>query len=407
MKIRVVEGITEITSKGEIVFHTFDGSAEFNAKGKNIWVAPNTFIGEYEEVELDSDNSYIPVVNIDEVQNSSNKVQTNGNKEWTLSIYIQQSLRKPKSKNIKFISEDKIVKVKLNVIKGNPTANDSDGGNITAKFYDVDDKFIESKVFKNLKYGDSFEVEWDKSKKIGQISFYADDNDWIFDGGVKNVFCGAIKYGSKVGRTLTKNIEGLPIAKLGEHLPATDEYTFGHPQESIDIANKYQNCLGMCFAVSMARVGKAFEDCKITDAIKITTKGDDYIYSGTISKNIPDDYFGYGVGGALAKNEYAELLTHEEVWGGKLEEGAMIQFWRNKKLTNWETLKKSIKNSLSKINDGYFSYGHSVIFKSYVYDKNNKIAQIRYYDYHGIGEELVFENNNERILLGANLKDEK
>ena len=37
----------------------------------------------------------------------------------------------------------------------------------------------------------------------------------------------------------------------------------------------------------------------------------------------------YQVGGALAKNGYADLLLHDDVWGGKLEEGAMIQYWNN------------------------------------------------------------------------------
>lgn len=50
MKTRIVEGITEITSKEDIIFHIYDGEAEFNASNKNCWDVPNTIIGNYEEI---------------------------------------------------------------------------------------------------------------------------------------------------------------------------------------------------------------------------------------------------------------------------------------------------------------------------------------------------------------------
>ena len=60
----------------------------------------------------------------------------------------------------------------------------------------------------DVKYGDTISVDWDGTKGIYQIQFYADDNDSFFDGGVSNVYCGVAKIkGSKVGRRLTKNIE--------------------------------------------------------------------------------------------------------------------------------------------------------------------------------------------------------
>lgn len=52
MRTRIVEGTTEITSDGEILFHTFDGGAEFNALGKNYWTSPNNIIGDYEEINI-------------------------------------------------------------------------------------------------------------------------------------------------------------------------------------------------------------------------------------------------------------------------------------------------------------------------------------------------------------------
>ncbi|HEX8575866.1 MAG TPA: hypothetical protein VF677_06190, partial [Flavobacterium sp.] len=143
------------------------------------------------------------------------------------------------------------------------------------------------------------------------------------------------------------------------------------------------------------------------DAITVTTKGDDYVYSGTVSKNIPDLYFGYGVGGTLAKNGYAELLIHEEVWGGKLEEGAMLQYWGNYNNRNWQTLKSAIKSSIGANQHQDFSGGHSIIFKSYKYDTNGDISGIKYYDYSGIHKEFSLIDKQAKIILGANLKDYK
>ncbi len=53
MRIKIVSGQTKITSKGDIVFNTFDGDINFTAGGKNIWHGEKgIFIGEYEEVEI-------------------------------------------------------------------------------------------------------------------------------------------------------------------------------------------------------------------------------------------------------------------------------------------------------------------------------------------------------------------
>lgn len=50
-------------------------------------------------------------------------------------------------------------------------------------------------------------------------------------------------------------------------------------------------------------------------------------------------------------------------------------------------MKKAIKSSIGKSKEQrhpVFYGGHSVIFKSYNYDSENKIIGIKYYDYHGI-----------------------
>jgi hypothetical protein len=404
MRTRIVEGTTQISSDGNIVFHAYDGDAEFNAQRRNIWQAPTTEVGEYEEIELKIDDSYVPIIYVEETQKSSHKIETDTHNLVTLSVYVESSLRKNKSKKIKFLSNDKKVKVKFNVKKGNPKANDSDGGNINAHFFDTDDKLIEIKNFKDLKYGDSFELEWDKSKNIVKIDFYASDNDWFFDGGIDKVFCGAIKHGSKVGRRLTKNIEALPVAPYDYVNPPT----WGSPEASFAVANKYQNSKGMCFAVTMTRVKKAFLDEHSIDLITLDRTHQDYTYSGTTSVNIPDNYFGYGVGGLLASKGYADLLTNEEVWAGKLEEGAMLQFWRNPNNKDWIVLKKVVKEHIGKKREQWnsdFEGGHSVIFKTYIYEKSYKIIALWCYDYSGI--EKRFEIDADMIFLGANLKDKK
>jgi hypothetical protein len=244
-------------------------------------------------------------------------------------------------------------------------------------------------------------------QKDAYVDFYADDDDWYYSS-VSNVHCGriAVINTSKVGKRLTENIESLPKAKQEQKLPKTHTYNF--PAESFAVANKYQDPQGMCFAISMARVGKAFNDLGIGNAIKVATSGDDYLYSGTVVKNIPDNYFGYGVGGALAKNGYAELLKPEEIWLGKMEEGAMIQYWNNPNNRNWATLREAIKYSIGKKREDWHSdygAGHSVIFKRYIFDDNDNIIALWCYDYSGT--QRRFERTDAKIFLGANLKDKK
>lgn len=118
----------------------------------------------------------------------------------------------------------------------------------------------------------------------------------------------------------------------------------------------------------------------------------------------------YQVGGALAKNGYAELLTHEDVWNGKLEEGAMIQYWNNRNEKDWHVLKNAIKLSIGKKRALWnvdFGAGHSVIFKSYIYDSSGTIIGIKYYDYVGIGRSFNESDKFTKLMQSANLKDEK
>lgn len=62
MKITICEGEVKYTSGGDTLIHTFGGSANFNAGGENIWAAKNTFIGDYEKMELpERGNEVLPL----------------------------------------------------------------------------------------------------------------------------------------------------------------------------------------------------------------------------------------------------------------------------------------------------------------------------------------------------------
>lgn len=191
--IRITEGehITYIEGNWTVFTDVFEASAgnfsHFSAAEETIFGSPQS------ESEAAWENSYVPVVEISEGSDVLFRVKTIKGNHWTLSEHIEESLRKPLVKAIQFKTEYKIVPVCFNVKQGNPAANDSDGGNITAYFFTTSKRSTEKQVFKNLKYGDTFNIKWDKTKDYSQVQFYADDNDWFLDGGVSNVFCGAVK----------------------------------------------------------------------------------------------------------------------------------------------------------------------------------------------------------------------
>lgn len=412
--IRITEGksISEIEGNWTVFTDEFKAYAgEFS----HFTADQGTNFGEPIDAPKVSDNAFIPIitpVNDEGDLFYSYEVVVNSEAEWIFENLLDENLRKQKSHEIKFKTDSQIVRIKFKAEKGNINANDSDGGNIKVYYFKDDDKTSNiSTVINDIKYGDTFYIEWDRSKKVSKVQLYASDNDLYFDGNVSDVYCGTSKLvGSKVGRRLTKNIEELPKISVGYIEPPL----FDNPQLSFSVANKYQNCLGMCFAISMKRIEKAYLDqCNVSDAITVDTKNEDYRISGTVSSSIDDKYFGYGVGGALAKNDYAELISNEDVWNGKLEEGAHLQYWANKNHKDWDALKKAIKDNLNGIRNNDFSYGHSVIFKSYIYDTESVIIGMKYYDYHGIQNEPFLKTdeytlpNVPKIFLGANLKDKK
>lgn len=375
-----------------------------------------------------TEDDFIPIITLDKsykdtsVKYPAVYIGNVENKKTKLSKYLDN--------NMQPLEEVKITVptiIRLSMTKGSQKSKDEEGDitivsdgvnlisdtgkNITSGINQKTGKRASSVIYEDMNYANNryfrIKVTPERIQKDAYIDFYANDDDWL-NFSVSNTHCGriAISNTSKIGKQLTKNIESLPKANDSEKL--SKDYTYNFPQKSFEVANKYQNPGGMCFAISMTRVAKAFSDIGISNAIKIATSGDDYIYSGTISSNILDKYLGYGVGGALAKNGYAELVTTEEIWSGKLEEGAMLQYWNDPDKKGWTEIKKAIKDTLNGIDNSNFHKGHSVIFKGYIFDDNDDIVALWCYDYSGT--QRRFEKDDDeyhRIFLGANLKDKK
>ena len=236
---------------------------------------------------------------------------------------------------------------------------------------------------------DKFTIFVDKKPvdyyNVGTHLYYV-DLKWFF-GGERNQ---QQTVGTKTGVQLTSNIENLEDAPRGYVAPDTWKY----PAQSLNVANKYKNCRGMCFVISMARVEKAFLNAMNISVLKFSFNEQDYNISGTGTINrttIPDKYFGYGVGGALAAKNYADLVDNTGVWKGELQEGAMLQYWEGNDAT--AIVKESTTLS-----------GHSIIFKSYNYDSKGKINGLNYYDYSGTNGKFDKEDCG-KVFFGANLKD--
>lgn len=150
--------------------------------------------GTPQKIEVNIDNAYIPIIYIDKektLSDNSNKceIKTNDKEQITLSEYIDEDKQKQTITEVSF-KKIKELKVTFIVKKGNKNANDSDGGDIVAKFFDKDGKLKKKEYIKDIKYDNTFSIICDTS--IHKIEFYAYDNDWFFNGGIENVFCGQV-----------------------------------------------------------------------------------------------------------------------------------------------------------------------------------------------------------------------
>ena len=220
---------------------------------------------------------------------------------------------------------------------------------------------------------------------IGQHLYYS--SGWSGTGSRQN----QVTRNSQVGIQLMENIQSLPNHPDSYSSPPT----WTDPNESYAVANDYSDCGGMCFAITMARVNRAYSDVSGTEPLSLfptRARNQDYNISGTIvAGSVPNGYLGYGVGGALARNGYGTLVDDAGVWAGELQEGAPIQYW------NGGTQADAIQS----LRDGNAS-GHSFIFSNYTYDVNGNINGFEAYDYNGA---RTFNQNSNLIFLGANVED--
>jgi RHS repeat-associated protein len=180
--------------------------------------------------------------------------------------------------------------------------------------------------------------------------------------------------------------------------------TYNNPEDSWAVASKYSNPGGMCYAICMNRYNTVYG----SEVLAQNTKSSDYKISATIDRKTN---MGYGVGGALAKDGYAKLFNTADLWAGKAQKGAAIQWW-------WEA-EQTVMNSL-KLGNGVI--GHSIMFHSYVYDGSGNITGFNFTDDYGFNglptpnEPLMKDNDwilggvnygkiGEHLILGGNLID--
>jgi hypothetical protein len=231
-------------------------------------------------------------------------------------------------------------------------------------------------------------ISGEKYYKIGQHLYFSNNGGWSLTGGRHEQQTA----GSKTGVKLTGHIERLPGVPAGYVPPPL----WTDPKKSFAVANMYKDCGGMCFAVAIARVRHAYLYTSGIIPINLRLTGQDYNISGTgtINRNtIPNAYFGYGVGGALAARGYADLVTNTAVWKGALQEGALVQYW-------WGNDPAAITK------DNYSLAGHSIIFKSYNFDASGNITGFNFHDYRGTNR-LIDKATSGRVFLGANIRDKK
>jgi hypothetical protein len=194
---------------------------------------------------------------------------------------------------------------------------------------------------------------------------------------------------TQAGLKLIDNIQNLQSSTPPAGYVAPE--TYKNPEDTWAVANLYGNPDGMCYACTMARVDKAYEDLGKEPPIKLDTKSMDYALSATYLDGAAtkQPYYGYGVGAALIKNGYGTPVNQTEIWNGALQLGATVQWW-------WDepTFESALANK-------FVNIGHSIVFAGYIYF-NQSIIGFYYYDSHGGLQEMY---PYQGAFVGANLKD--
>lgn len=218
---------------------------------------------------------------------------------------------------------------------------------------------------------------------MGKHMYYG-DNGWSESGSRDEQMTEA----TQVGAQLISNIDGLPPKPDNVSTPM---WNTSDPKEialSQRQANMYNDCWGVCYAVTASRINNAYKDVSGSGVLDLTVSSSNMDNKISATAGRTEAYMGYGVGGALARKGYGELMNNDDVWGGKLQTGAALQIWHS---NDMKTL----------FSDG----GHSLIFRNYVFDANGAIEGIEITDNSGYSEYYSKSGCVYETILGANLLD--
>jgi RHS repeat-associated protein len=191
---------------------------------------------------------------------------------------------------------------------------------------------------------------------------------------------------TRVGIQLVSNYNNLSTSTPSNPIAWSDETVAGITQTHAD-ANTYQDCYGVCYAVTGARANRAYEDMSGSGVINLTVSSgnQDHLISATAITT--GQYAGYGVGGALLRNGYGTIVN--DVWSGDLQQGALLQIWHPPVNSN-----------------PYSGGGHSQVFESYTYDNNGNITGMNIIDNYSGGTQETIPRSTSDTIRAVNLTDE-
>ncbi len=206
-----------------------------------------------------------------------------------------------------------------------------------------------------------------------------------------------VTHASRVGIQLFENMNMLPPkpsdAPTMPYVGTTNEETIDLVKKTYEAANLYADCYGVCYATTATRVNKAYKTESGYNVFNLnpSSKNPDFtlMSTGAVS-NGAEDFYGYGVGGALLRHGLGTAVDDVGVWGGKLQEGALLQVWHS-----------------TDPNNLYVNGGHSQIFRKYTYGATGRISGLVVFDNSGDATEVLYREFYEgrETIKAVNLKD--
>lgn len=260
-RIRIVGGkITEIVG----------GDYNFYSKGNITTTAGGTITetakegikyGEPESIEIK--DAFMPIVTLIESKNYQYIFEDIEGKVYELDFKLDRDKRNQGAKKLRFISDEPLIPLTFKVTKGNKASED-DSGEIKAKIFFVNGD-TEEQTF-DTSYGKTFDLYVDP-KKIAHIKFYANDDDWIFKGGVSNVFCGALNYDCQkpLVKQAVKSINYLTKEEKAKFIAAVLVETGNGKKELWDIAYIYLNLVNNYGFEEGMKKSSAYENSWVYD----------------------------------------------------------------------------------------------------------------------------------------------